>query len=439
VLVRAGLFPARQVLSPFFANSIASARAAREIFIGGFTRRDLTMKTTLFSFARKVFASGAVLLAAGWISAVAQEQNPSGQDPSEASRQGARDTAKEKIDAAKAQKQGAREEIRDAREGARDTAREDRQTTRNTKEGARDDVRGARVEKRDAVYDAREGGRDTAREDRQTTRDAREGARDTVGDERRTIREARRDVREARREFIASRIRSGDLGLWLQKMTNGVAISDLNKTGAISQSGLKEGDEIVSINGRPVSSEREFVDQLFAEHESNKPAQVVIKRNGQQQTLAIQTKAFVDEHLNSDDRLHDFGLILDENNPTHVKVQAVVPQSPAFYAGVRSGDVITGFSGQRITQIADFIKSLANTNSNTANMDVDRNNQQRRLEIEVPDPFQNQTRTALRPNFDANSGQQSTQQQPAPTNATPNNGSRVPANNQPRLINPPRQ
>jgi len=227
--------------------------------------------------------------------------------------------------------------------------------------------------------------------------------------------------------------------MWLQKMTNGVAISDLNKTGAISQSGLKEGDEIVSINGSPVSSEREFVDQLFAEHESNKPAQVVIKRNGQQQTLAIQTKAFVDEHLNSDDRLHDFGLILDENNPTHVKVQAVVPQSPAFYAGVRSGDVITGFSGQRITQIADFIKSLANTNSNTANMDVNRNNQQRRLEIEVPDPFQNQTRTALRPNFDANSGQQSTQQQPAPTNATPNNASRVPANNQPRLINPPRQ
>ncbi|HEY2411139.1 MAG TPA: PDZ domain-containing protein [Pirellulaceae bacterium] len=402
------------------------------------------MKTTLFSFARKGLASGAILLAAGWSGAAAQDpsgnnQNPSGQDPSGTSRQEARDTAKEKTDAAKAQKQGAREEIRDAREGARDTARDDRQTTRNAKEGARDDVRGARVEKRDAVYDAREGGRDTARDDRQTTRDAREGARDTVGDERRTIRDARRDVREARREFIASRIRSGDLGLWFRRMTDGLAVSDIARSGAISQSGLKEGDTIVSVNGQTVSSERGFVDQLFAGHDNNKPAQVVVKRNGQEQMLWVQTKPFVDEHLNSDDRLRDFGLILDQENPNHVKVQAVIPQSPAFYAGVKGGDVITGIGGQRVAQLADFIKSLAGANNSTAQLDVNRNNQQRQLEIEVPDPFQNQARTALRPNFDANGAQQPAQQQPAATNTTPNNGSRVPANTQPRLINPPRQ
>jgi len=223
-------------------------------------------------------------------------------------------------------------------------------------------------------------------------------------------------------------------------MTDGLAVSDLNRTGAISQSGLKEGDEIISIDGRAVSNEREFVDQLFANHESNKPAQVVVKRNGQQQTLAIQTKPFVEEHLNSNDRLHDFGLILDDNNANHVKVQAVVPQSPAFYAGVRSGDVITGFSGQRIAKLTDFIKSLASTNTSTAQMDVNRNNQQRQLEIDVPDPFQNQTRTALRPNFD-NAGQrpaQPAQPQAVPNNTIPNNGTRAPANTAPRL-NPPRQ
>ena len=388
------------------------------------------MRITFRNIARTAFAFGAISLTTTWLAA----QEPSG--ASDQNREEARDTAKAKIDRARETKQGAREEIRDAREGARDTAREDRQTTRNTKEGARDSVRDARVEKRDAVYDAREGGRDTAREDRQTTRNTREEARDTVGDERRTIRDARRDVRAARREFIVSRIRSGDLGVWFNRMTNGLAVSDLNKSGAISQSGLKEGDEIVSVNGHAVTSERDFVDQLFADHESNKPAQVIVRRNGQQQTLAIQTKPFVEEHLNSDDRLHDFGLILDHNDPNHVKVQAVMPQSPAFYAGVKSGDVITGFSGQRIAQIADFIKSLANTNASTAQMDVNRNNQQRQLEIEVPDPFQNQTRTALRPNFDAQqpAQQQQLQQQPAPSN-----GARVPANNAPRLINPPRQ
>jgi len=392
------------------------------------------MKRTFLNFARMILAPGAVLLAVTWGSGAGQEPS-GGQNPSAPSREEARDTAKSKIDAARETKQGAREEIRDAREGARDTAREDRQTTRNTREGARDSVRDARVEKRDAVYDAREGARDTARDDRQTTRNGREEARDTVGDERRTIRDARRDVRAARREFIASRIRSGDLGLWFRNMTNGLAVSDIANSGAVAQSGLKEGDEIVSINGQPVATEREFVDQLFADHESSRPAQVVIRRNGQQQTLAIQTKPFVEEHINSDDRLHDFGLILDHADTNHVKVQAVIPRSPAFYAGVRSGDQITGFSGQRIARLADFIKSLANTNTNTAQMDVNRNNQQRQLEIEVPDPFQNQPRTALRPNLqDPNVNQPQTQQQP-----NVNNNSRLPANNAPRLINPPRQ
>ena len=387
-----------------------------------------------------ILAPGAIVLSVAWMSRAAQEPSSS-QNPNAPSRQEARDTAKGKIDAARETKQGAREEIRDAREGARDTAREDRQTTRNTKEGARDSVRDARTEKRDAVYDAREGGRDTARDDRQTTRNAREGARDTVSDERGTIREARRDVRAARREFIASRIRSGDLGLWFRRVTDGLAVSDVNQSGAISQSGLKEGDEIISVNGHNISSEREFVDQMFADHESNKPAQVVVRRNGQQQTLAIQTKPFIEEHLNSDDRLHDFGLILDHNDANHVKVQAVMPQSPAFYAGVRSGDVITGFSGQRIARLTDFIKSLANANTSTAQMDVNRNNQQRQLEIEVPDPFQNQPRTALRPNLqDPNLAHPQTQQQPAqPQQPAVNNNSRVPANTAPRLINPPRQ
>ena len=165
-----------------------------------------------------------------------------------------------------------------------------------------------------------------------------------------------------------------------------------------------------------------------------------------QQTLAIQTKAFVDEHINSDDRLHDFGLILDQADPNHVKVQAVIPRSPAFYAGVRSGDQITGFSGQRIAQLTDFIKSLANANTTTAQLDVNRNNQPRQLQIEVPDSFQNQTRTALRPNLqDPNVTQPPAQQRPTlqpPTlqqqPAAPGNA-RVPANTQPRLLNPPRQ
>ena len=102
--------------------------------------------------------------------------------------------------------------------------------------------------------------------------------------------------------------------------------------------------------------------------------------------------------------------------------------------------MITGVSGQRVARLTDFIKTLATTNSGTTQLDVNRNNQQRQLEIEVPDPFQNQPRTALRPNFDANAGQQPARQQPqAQPQPNTNNNSRVPANTAPRLVNPPRQ
>jgi hypothetical protein len=299
----------------------------------------------------------------------------------------ARDKTQEKIEAARETKQGARESIRDARETARDTGRDGRQDRRDTRESARD-----------TAQDARETGRDAGREGRQAGRNTREGARDTVQENRQSIRDARRDVRRARREFIASRLRSGDLGLWLRRLSEGqgIAVSDLAVRGAIAQSGLKEGDVVVSVNDHPVSSEREFIDFLFGD--TTQPAKVVVKRGGQQQTLMLDTKAFIAEHEAGGSRLEDFGLILDESDPSRVKVQAVVPRSPAFYAGVRSGDQITQFNGQRIAALADLIKSIANTANQTASVEVNRNNQTRQLEIDIPNELEtDEPRTALRP------------------------------------------
>jgi S1-C subfamily serine protease len=180
-------------------------------------------------------------------------------------------------------------------------------------------------------------------------------------------------------------------------MADRLQVSDVEGTGAIAQSGLKEGDEIISVNGKSVHSEREFVDTMFADHESNRPAQVAIMRGGQQQTLSINTKPFVEEHLNSDNQLHDFGLVLDESEPSHVKVQTVIPRSPAFYGGVKPGDLITRLNGERINAVKDFVKSIANLAGNTTSVEVKRNGGSRSLDIEVPGSQQDEARTALRP------------------------------------------
>jgi C-terminal processing protease CtpA/Prc len=388
------------------------------------------MKTNVRKqFARLALASTATFLPA-LLGVGAWVQESRGQDAqSQSSAQAARDQKNEKIEAAKGKIQGARDSAQEARQDFRGTAREDRRDIRDARESAGDKIGDTRREARGEVRDARQEAGSTIRDDRHTTRDARETARDTVRDDRQQIREARRDAREARREFIAERLRSGDIGLFFRRLADRLQISDVAGTGAIAQSGLKEGDEIVSVNGKPVHSEREFVDTMFADHETNKPAQVVINRKGQQQTLSINTKPFVEEHLNSDHQLQDFGLVLDQNDPNHVKVQTVMPRSPAFYGGVKSGDVITRFNGQRVNAVKDLIQTIAGLTSNSTSVEVNRNGGSRSLDIEVPGTQQDEARTALKPTLPST----------APP-ATQPQGSRAPQfQPQPQQPNLPRQ
>src|SRR5262245_17819664 len=325
------------------------------------------MKTNVRKpFARIVFASGTAYLAAV-LAGVAWGQGSQGQSSAEAARQ----SRNEKIDAAKDKIQAARDSAQEARQDSRGTAREDRR-----------DIRDARETAGDRFGQARQDARGEVRDDRQATRDARESARDNARDDRQQIREARREVRQARREFIADRIRSGDFGLFFRRLADRLQVSDVAGSGAIAQSGLKEGDEVISVNGKPIHSEREFVDTMFADRESNRPAQVVIMRHGQQQTLSINSKPFVDEHLNSDNSLHDFGLVLDESDPTHLRVQTVIPRSPAFYGGMKPGDLITRFNGERINAVKDLVQSIANLAGNTTSVEIRRNGGSRSLDVE---------------------------------------------------------
>ena len=171
------------------------------------------------------------------------------------SAQAAREQKNEKIEAARDKIQGARESAQEARQDARGTARDDRRDIRDARETAGDKIGEARRDARGEVRDARQEAGATIRDDRHATRDARETARDTVRDDREQIRDARRDARQARREFIAGRLRSGDFGLFFRRLADRLQVSDIAGSGAIAKAGLKEGDEIISVNGKPVHSD----------------------------------------------------------------------------------------------------------------------------------------------------------------------------------------
>jgi S1-C subfamily serine protease len=240
----------------------------------------------------------------------------------------------------------------------------------------------------------------------------------------------RRELRQARRQFIVSTLRSGDLGLWMRRAAGGMAVSDVSNQSAMAKAGLKEGDHIISVNGHNVATEREFIDQLFASQDPKQTVPIVVNRAGKQETIHLLPSVLQEEYQAAEpDHLSDIGIIVDQKQPGELVVQSVVPKSPAFYAGVRSGDKVIRFDGQRIAALTDFIRTLANTQPGTASLEVNRNNQPRHLDIEVPEAGGG-ARTALRPTIPNTSGQ---------PNAQGTQPGASPADQRPRLTPPTTQ
>jgi len=146
-----------------------------------------------------------------------------------------------------------------------------------------------------------------------------------------------------------------------------------------------------------VTSESAFLQALNNPAFANQNLSVVVLRSGQQQTLTIQP-TLITQGLIAADPYYQYGVILDDSDPNRVVVQRVFPRTPAFYAGLRAGDVITTLGGQPVTGINAFSTALAQARGDLA-LQVTRNGQIRDLSLAA---ISNDTlRTALRPNLDA--------------------------------------
>lgn len=272
-----------------------------------------------------------------------------------------------------------RQEGREARSEARDAA--------NPRPEARDAARGTAAE-------ARREGRQDARETRDDLRDA--GA--PRAEARQEGRENRQDTRQA---IQASR--AADFGVWLNARGNqGLIIDDISQNGVFATAGFRAGDQIVSINGHRLANETQFVQYLTAPDISG-PVQIIILRDGREQTLVIQPTALQQAVVNYDP-FYQYGFVVDDSNPSRLVIMRVYPRTPAYYAGFRQGDIITTLGGQRITSVDMLTQQLTRANS-ALNIGVTRNGQMRDIQLDVAGANTSaEARTALRPNFDGAAG-----------------------------------
>jgi membrane-associated protease RseP (regulator of RpoE activity) len=260
------------------------------------------------------------------------------------------------------------------------------------------------------------------------------GLREQEEAEQRTANRLNRDARqEARQQAIqaaqtinTSDLRAADLGLWFssQAGANGLTVGDVANQSALARAGFREGDRIVSINGQPVTTEAQFVQMLMTPAAGNQPLSVVVARDGQQQPLSV-LPALVSQGIATFDPLYQAGLLLDERNPDRLVVTRVFPRTPAFYAGLRPGDVITKLNGAPITSLLSLNQALQGGAGSVLGLQIDRNGQVRQLNLGESD---NSIRTAMRPNYGANGSTSGSLQSGNDT---------APATAAPRAIKPP--
>jgi predicted metalloprotease with PDZ domain len=285
-----------------------------------------------------------------------------------------------------------RDTAREAREGARDTAREVRDTVQDAREGARDTARDAR----DTIRDTREGARDTVR-----------GARDAAGDTIRGTRDTVRDVRglnaagRARANLRWQDMQAADVGLWFDRnVRDGLVIADVNTQGPIAKLGFEEGDRIISVNGQRAVRPADFMEFLFTSKVADGRVAVIVDRGGKQQTIYLEPEVIL-TYVNryESNRLEEFGIFVDDRIPDRIVVWRVTPRSPAFFAGIRAGDVIVNFNNKPVSTQDELKQLAAKVDAGPITVDVQRGDKTRQLQVDFQ--ANAEVRSALRPDYDA--------------------------------------
>jgi hypothetical protein len=220
------------------------------------------------------------------------------------------------------------------------------------------------------------------KEDIDLTKEAVKRARDAAQD---TSRVLERAEQAGFGGFRYEDLRSPDIGLWFDRgARDGLVISDIGTRGVITKFGFRPGDRIISVNGRPVAREADFLKYVFADDVREKPVKVILTRDGREEVVVVRPAALVEEYVTvENDPLEHFGIVLDDRYPDRLVVWRVLPRSPAFYAGVRPGDTIVSFRGQQPAGAPEFVTLVQKTEPGPVSFEILRDQKLRKLEAEL--------------------------------------------------------
>ncbi|MDE2070081.1 MAG: DegQ family serine endoprotease [Gammaproteobacteria bacterium] len=181
------------------------------------------------------------------------------------------------------------------------------------------------------------------------------------------------------------KVERGILGVQVQTLTpelaqalklsqnQGAVVMQVVLGSQAQKAGIKPNDVIVSVNGNPVSSAQD-VSNVIGLLRVGTPVTLGILRNGQQITIHAKIGNTQSEQVASAEHPQLRGMTvsnLNESSPLYGQVKGVLvtgvdPNSEAYSAGLRQGDVITAVNREAVGDVAEFRKALAQAGGTVA-------------------------------------------------------------------------
>jgi S1-C subfamily serine protease len=219
----------------------------------------------------------------------------------------------------------------------------------------------------------------------------------------------------------------------------GVVVAEVTKDSPAAKAGLKEKDAITEVNGQRVEGAAQFR-RMIREIPPGRAAQLTLWRDGRAQTLSATLGRAEERHdkwmgatpgafafrmpevqipempsmdlgeggmgmviagrprlgIDAEDIGGQLGSFFGAPDGEGILVRSVNGGSAAEKAGMKAGDVITTFNGERVRSLGDLRQRLASQNdAKTAKIGVLRNRSEVTLSVELPERTPKSTRRAM--------------------------------------------
>ena len=222
----------------------------------------------------------------------------------------------------------------------------------------------------------------------------------------------------------------------------GVVVAGVTKDSPAAKAGLKEKDVITEVNGQRVEGAAQFR-RMIHEIPAGRAAQLTVWRDGRAQTLRATLGKAEERHdkwmgatpgtfafrmpevqipempsidlggemgmlaggrprlgIDAEDIGGQLGSFFGAPDGEGILVRSVNSGSPAEKAGMKAGDVITSFNGERVRSLGDLRQKLAPQNdAKTAKIGVLRNRIEVTLSVELPERTPKQRKITQRTNI----------------------------------------